>query len=866
MFQKYLLIKIRLSVLVGILAERISQFPVRNIIKSMTKQNDIGIFIVNITLMKYIITALVLAPLFCFAQQASREKLSMDRNWKFHLGNAADPAKDFGYGVERNLAKAGEGKQAISADFNDSNWRTVNLPHDWAVEQDFVNVKNEHVLAHGYKAVGALFPETSIGWYRKSFFVAAKDSGNRFAIHFDGAYRNYDVFLNGHFLGNNQSGYTESCFDVTDYLNYHKKNELVVRVDATQYEGWFYEGAGIYRHVWLEQFNNVHIAEYGTYVSTVNTDSTSAVSIETSIINNGTARARTALTYYVTDKEGKKITGTMVEGVSVNPGEPKKIKQQLNIANPIRWSLENPYLYKLVTLVKLDGKTLDSTTTVFGVRTIAIDKDKGVLLNGKHVKIKGTNCHQDHAGVGAALPDALQYYRIRKLKEMGSNAYRTSHNPPTPELLQACDELGMLVLDENRLIGTSRQYTDEFEKLIKRDRNHPCIFLWSIGNEEGWIQKTNVGKRLAQTMIQRQKELDPSRVCTYAADMGNERPGINEVIPVRGFNYRIPLVDDYHRDNPDQPIVGTETGSTVCTRGIYVADTVKGYVPDHDITYPWWASSAEQWWKPNADKDWFMGGFVWTGFDYRGEPTPYEWPNINSHFGIMDVCGFPKNNYYYYQSWWSDKDVLQVSPHWNWQHEVTDTIPVKDVWVNSNAATVELFLNKKSLGKKAMPANGHLQWAVPYKPGKLEAVGFKNGKKITTSVETTGKPAKIILSADRNEINADGEDVCVMNITVVDEKGREVPDAMNLLQFAVDGDAKIIGVGNGDPSSHEPDKCMDNKWQRQLFNGKCQVVIQSKDAEGMVTFTATGAGLQTATGTITSKKQTSKKYVAETSE
>lgn len=792
------------------------------------------------------------------AQTNVRDVWSLDRNWKFHLGSASDPAKDFNYGIDRAIVRAGEAFGPIKPGFNDSSWRSLDVPHDWAVEQDFVYKNNKQVIEHGFKAIGALFPETSIGWYRKSFFLPAKDSGNRFVIHFDGVYRNYNVFLNGHFLGNNQSGYTESSFDVTDYLNYYKKNELVVRVDATQYEGWFYEGAGIYRHVWLEKFNNVHVAEYGTYITTSSIDSAATVSIETTIANDGFVKAKTNITYYVIDKDGKKITGTLVEGVSAAAGDTKKIKQQLKISNPILWSLENPYLYKLITLVKQDDTIIDSTTTVFGIRTIVIDKDKGVLLNGKHIKIKGTNNHQDHAGVGIAVPDALQYWRIKALKAMGSNAYRTSHHPPTPELLNACDELGMLVLDETRLMGTSRQYKDEFEKLIKRDRNHPSVFLWSIGNEEAVIQKTSVGKRLAQSMVQLQKQLDPSRTCTYAADLGNVRMGINEVIPVRGFNYRIPSIDSFHRDNPELPIVGTETGSTVCTRGIYVKDTIKGYVPDHDITYPWWASTAEQWWKPNADKDWFMGGFVWTGFDYRGEPTPYKWPNINSHFGIMDVCGFPKNNYYYYQSWWSDKDVIQLSPHWNWKKG--DSV---NVWCNSNADEVELKLNGKSLGKKKMERNGHLEWMVKYMPGKLEAIGFRNGKKISTFVETTGKPFKIVLSQNKTILNSDGEDVCIMNVSVVDDKGLEVPDAMNSIQFDTEGPLKIIGVGNGDPSSHEPDVYLQGQWKRTLFNGKCQVIIQSISKTGDASIKVTGTGLKESSVTIEVKKMYSKNYVRE---
>jgi beta-galactosidase len=293
----------------------------------------------------------------------------------------------------------------------------------------------------------------------------------------------------------------------------------------------------------------------------------------------------------------------------------------------------------------------------------------------------------------------------------------------------------MLVLDENRLLNSSNEYLNQFERMIRRDRNHPSVFLWSIGNEEGWIQTTDIGKHIAQTLLSKQKELDSTRTSTYAADVPNVFKGVNEVIPVRGFNYRQDAVADYHRDHPDQPIIGTEMGSTVTTRGMYEKDTIRGYLPDEDITAPWWASKAEDWWKLAADNTYWMGGFVWTGFDYRGEPTPYSWPNINSHFGIMDVCGFPKNIYYYYQSWWTNKDVLHISPHWNWRDRMGQPI---DVWVNSNADNVELFLNGKSLGKKDMPRNSHLQWTVKYQPGKLEAVAFKNGKKLTAKVAAKG--------------------------------------------------------------------------------------------------------------------------------
>ncbi|HLX67323.1 MAG TPA: DUF4982 domain-containing protein, partial [Puia sp.] len=425
----------------------------------------------------------------------------------------------------------------------------------------------------------------------------------------------------------------------------------------------------------------------------------------------------------------------------------------------------------------------------------------------------------------------------------GVNAYRTSHNPPTPELLDACDSLGMLVLDETRLLNSGPEYGGEFERLILRDRNHPSVFMWSIGNEEWMIQEGNLGKRIAQTQILRQQELDPTRTCTYAANVGNVWTGVNEVIPVRGFNYNLSGLDAYRAAHPGQPIIGTEVASTVSTRGIYEKDTVNAYVPDYDSVAPPWASTAEYWWRIAAARDWFMGGFAWTGFDYRGEPTPYSWPDINSHFGIMDMCGFPKTVYYYYQSWWTDKDVLHIAPNWNYKGIPGKPVPV---WVNTNADDVELFLNGKSLGKKTMPRNGHLEWMVNYSPGKLEAVAYKKGRKLTAAVETTGNPYAIEIHPAKLKLEGDGEDAMVFNISVTDRQGREVPDAQDLLHFSVTEGARIIGVGNGNPSSHEPDKCAAGGWQRHLFNGKCQVIVQSDRHTANSTFTVTGEGLQPA--------------------
>jgi beta-galactosidase len=779
--------------------------------------------------------------LFFSLAASAQSKINIDEGWKFHFGHAADPAKDFNYGISAIFSKSGKTDQtALAANFDDKDWRIINLPHDWAVELPFSNSPNFDVQSHGYKPVGGLYPETSIGWYRKHISIAKADSGSRISLQFDGIFRNASIWINGFYLGTNQSGYVGQTYDVTDYVNFGKDNIITVRVDATQYEGWFYEGAGIYRHVWLKKSNNIHLAQDGVFVHSEVKEKQATVFVDATIKNEQLADASATLYSYLTNRNGKVLAQSKPQAIRLPKNGSTSIKQQFNLNNPRLWSLDDPYLYRVVSVIKEGNRIIDSLKQRIGIRTLRFDGKEGFFLNDKHVKIQGVNNHQDHAGIGSALPDYMQYYRVNLLKEMGVNAYRTSHNAPTPELLDACDSLGMLVLDEQRLLNSSPEYLDQFERLIKRDRNHPSVFLWSIGNEEGWIQANSIGKRIAQTLLAKQQELDPSRTSTYAADMGNVFNGVNEVIPVRGFNYRQFAVSDYHKDHPTQPLMGTEMGSTVTTRGQYILDSLKAYVPDQDITAPWWASRAETWWKLAAENAYWAGGFIWTGFDYRGEPTPFKWPNINSHFGVMDMCGFPKNIYYYYQSWWTDKDVLHISPHWNWPDKVGQPI---DVWVNSNADDVELFLNGKSLGKKIMPRNEHLQWSVVYEPGTLEAVAYKKGKRLTSKVETTGPAVEVVLTPYKTTLLADGQDVAVMNITAVDKEGREVPTANQLIKFSLKGDAKIIGVGNGDPSSHEADKCADGAWQRSLFNGKCQVLVQAGKTVGSIQFQASAEGL-----------------------
>lgn len=799
----------------------------------------------NNSLVKYI---LLLTVLLSINTVEARDRISLDKGWKFSLGHATQPEKDYNYGTARLFAKTAENFwTCITHDFDDSAWQTIDVPHDWAVALPFEHSKNGDIKAHGFKPIGAgQYPQNSIGWYRKKFDMPqGSDSTQRVFLTFDGVFRNSQVWVNNFYCGTHFSGYTGFSYDITDFLKYDDTNTIVVRADASQFEGWFYEGAGIYRHVWLETMDNFHFTKDGVFLYTKLSPDFERAEIMLEVeVENTYNEIRTAdVITSIYNKDGRKIMGIDRTPVELLPNGKCTLKKKLVIANPELWDINNPIRYKAVSEIVMDGNVVDKVNTRFGIRDIKIDSDKGLFLNGRNIKIQGVCCHQDHAGLGSALPDYMQYYRIGLLKEMGVNAYRTSHNPPTPELLDACDSLGMLVLDEVRLLNSAGEYMSQLRSLVLRDRNHPSVFMWSIGNEEEIYQTKPEGKKIAQSMMREIWLLDPSRTITYGGNVGNVQTGVSEVIPVRGFNYNLYGVDDYRKERSDQPIFGSEVGSTVTTRGVYQSDTIKYYLTDFDENFPSWASTAESWWTMAAERDWFMGGFVWTGFDYRGEPTPYDWPNINSHFGIMDMCGFPKSIYYYYQSWWTDKDVLHIAPHWNWKGREGDTIKV---WVNSNAESVELFLNGKSLGRKDMSRNGHLNWDVIYKTGTLKAVAYKGKRKYEKTVETTDAPCSIVLTPSKHLMNADGSDVVVVNVTALDKKGREVPDAANLISFEINGDAKIIGVGNGDPSCHEPDKCIESTWQRSLFNGKCQLILQAGTSNATIDLVAISDGLKQA--------------------
>ena len=784
------------------------------------------------------------------AQDTRRTRF--DTGWRFAFGHLYDVDKDFGYGADlRTYAKQGPDATPVAkADYDDSQWRPVTLPHDWAVELPFVHEAPKTPLKpddhgavwdpaanHGYKPLGRDYPETSVGWYRKTFTLDAADKGKRISLEFDGVFRDAMVVINGYIVKHNDSGYTPFRVELNDFLNTdNKPNTVLVRVDASLGEGWFYEGAGIYRHVWLIKTDPVHIPQYGVCVR-AKTDGT--VEVTTTVRNHSDQ----AQDLYLALHWDMGVRGNIDKGtgtkLNLEPWQKVEVKLSLNETQPRLWSLEDPFLYAIKADILRDNRSIDAVTTRFGFRDIKFDAQTGFFLNGKSVKLKGTCNHQDHAGVGAAIPDALQRWRLQQLKDMGCNAYRASHNPPTPELLDLCDEMGILVIDETRMMTSSPEGLAQLETLIRRDRNHPSVILWSIGNEEPQ-QGTDRGANIARTMKRLCNELDPTRLITAAMDNGYGE-GITDVIDVIGFNYRDHLIDDFHAKYPDKPIIGTETASTVSTRGEYIKDDAAHIVPAYDTTAPWWASTAENWWPHFDAKPYIAGGFIWTGFDYRGEPTPYsEWPSISSQFGALDTCGFPKDNYYYYRAWWRSEPLLHLFPHWNWAKEdgISEGKDIS-VWAHSNADEVELFVNGKSAGRKTVTKDLHVEWTVPYQPGKIEAFAYKAGKAILKDKrETAGAPAKIVLTTDRTALKNDGMDCTVIKAEVFDAKGRPVPKADSLITFAVSGPGAVIGVGNGNPNSHEADKAS----ERKAFNGLCCAIVQVTGVGG-ITVTAMADGL-----------------------
>ena len=749
----------------------------------------------------------------------------LDSDWLFHPGDV----------VSSNAV--------VSTSYDDRQWEPVHVPHDYVLDGSG-HYSSTNDRSHGYLPVQA-------AWYRKHFIVPQSDVGKVMHLDFDGVFRDSQVWLNGRFLGRHPSGYTPFQFDITKTAQHGADNVITVRVDPQQFEGWWYEGGGIYRHVSLTAMDPVHVATGGTFVTSIvpngdqGADAEAELTIQTTVQNDGVVPAQCWVVSQIVGPDGMPLKALTNTDLVAAQGRHEMVQQTV-LPHPRLWSVESPQLYQLQTTLLRDGRPVDSTTTTFGIRTIRFDMGKGFFLNGRHVEIQGVACHQDFAGVGIAVPDNLQAWRVSQLKRMGCNAWRTAHNPPSVALLDACDRLGMLVMDENRHLGDSYRHhspkgttatnLSDLACMIQRDRNHPSIIMWSLCNEEG-LQGTPEGARIASAMMEVVHGYDRTRPITSAMNNGWLKPGIADVEDIIGVNYNVGSYDAIHKHHPDKAMFGSEDTNDKTTRGEYVDDRTNGLRSCYNLS--------EKGWLPVVTRPFMAGSFTWTGFDYKGEPNPYGWPDISNNTGLLDVCGFPKDKCYYFESCWSDKPMVHLVPAcWNWPGKEGQSIRVLAF---GNAQRVELLLNGKSLRAQPMPRDGHLEWQVPYQPGQLVAKGYRDDKLVATdTVETTGAPARIQLSPERTTLHADGEDAVVVPVSILDAKGRLVPNTTNRVCFQLTGDGRIMGVGNGNPSDHDPDKAR----ERNVFHGRCMAVIQAGLHPGVLQLTVTSPVLTSASMTF----------------
>lgn len=756
-----------------------------------------------------------------------RQTLRCDRGWRFHSGDIDPPLSNThlaGYMAN----KAGYARGAARPGYDDSDWRVVDLPHDWAIEgpKDAAN----HISS-GYLPRG-------VGWYRRHFRLDPADRGRHLALRFDGVATHCTVWVNGHLLHRNFCGYTPFTVDISDVARFDGElNVVAVRVDATYMEGWWYEGAGIYRHVWLVSAPAVHVEADSLFVRPQrrgDDEWDTCVELE---IANATDSDWTGPVHLELRDPHNAVQAGWQEAASVPARTTQTVTAHLPIRSPRLWDLDCPSLYTLVARVGDDEQSVR-----FGYRTIRFTGDGGFFLNDRHVLLKGTCNHQDHAGVGVAVPDSLHRFRIRRLKELGVNAYRCAHHPPAPELLDACDELGMLVMDENRNFGSSPEHLAQLRAMVRRDRNRPSVILWSLCNEEP-IQTTPVSASIARTMAAEVRRLDPSRPVTAAVSGGLLSDGnIGDVLDVMSINYQLDTYDAFHEKHPDRPVVAAETHCAYGTRGVYETDRDRMLLAGRDTEAAPWGATARRTWRHVVERPYLAGLFIWTGFDYHGEPTPFTWPSNSSHWGLLDLCGFEKDAAWLHRAWFTREPVIHILPHWNWPGREGQAI---DVAVYTNCDEVELSLNGRSLGRQKVDPVEMVQWAVAYEPGRLTAVGFKDGRAVAeTAIETTGPAVALGVEVHPtvagDPVPADGEHVIPVTVFALDSAGRRVPTAGHAVTIDIDGPGRVIGNGNGDPNSLEPE----HGCRRSLFNGLAQFLIQTETTAGRIRITASADGLQ----------------------
>jgi len=823
-------------------------------------------------MMKHLISGIAIILSFCACSQKQniRQTIHFTEGWNFFLGD--EP-------------------QASSTNYDDAKWRILDLPHDWSIEGTF---SREHPASPG----GGALPG-GVGWYRKTFVVPSSDQGKCFFIDFDGVYWNSSVWINGELLGNRPNGYISFRYDMTPYIRFGEENTIAVRVDnSMQPNSRWYTGSGIYRNVRLMVANPVHIAHWGTYITTPSVSEQSATMlIHTTVANRNTSDQNLEISQILLNEKGREISRTK-QNIQTKAGQETETEQTITITQPHLWNLDDPYLYTVVTELSVDGKPVDRYETTTGIRSFEFTADKGFILNGKVVKINGVCNHHDLGCLGSAAYTRAIERHLEILKAMGCNGIRCAHNPPSPEFLNLCDRMGFVVMNEAFDMWHKRksrydyaQYFVEWHERdlsdwVKRDRNHPSVFMWSIGNEvlEQWthadadtmsLEQANlllnfkrdilsiednmgVHELLTIKLADMVKQLDPTRPVTAGCQEARPfnhlfRSGALDLI---GFNYNHKDFYAVPKNYPNKPFIAAESVSGLMSRGYYQMPSDSFYVwpvrwdkpfsqpVNHCSSYdnchvPWGTSHAENW-KITKKLDYVAGTFVWTGFDYLGEPTPFGWPSRSSYFGIIDLAGFPKDVYYMYQSEWSNRKVLHVFPHWNWQPG-----QVVDIWAYYNQADeVELFLNNKSLGVKSKTNDDlHVWWRIPFEPGVLKAVSRKAGNTVLTKeICTVGEPESIRLTADRSTIIPDGKDLSFITVEILDKNGNIVPTANHSIRFTLDGDGMIVGTDNGDPTDH----ISLNQPERRLFNGKALVVVKSGKKKGKLKLSATCEGLKTA--------------------
>ncbi len=716
------------------------------------------------------------------------KKINLNQNWLFAFEKDLDCFN--GYGFDKYADAFG----APARFYAFSNWQTVELPHDWAVAlpKDLradtsagarPNTRRQHYMTERHSDLEEVF---SVGWYRKHFMPEDEWQGKRVFLEFEGVFRDSMVWVNGTFMDRHTSGYTSFMLEITDHLVFGEENAVAVRVDSEQYEGWWYEGAGIYRNVFLHVAEPVYVKPRSTIIKT---QLDGHVSVECTVVNDAAVPFSGDAVFAIGQE------ASVCVPVNAAPYSEISIRTEMQIASPRLWHVDHPDLYTLTIAIGAERHE-----EVFGVRTVGFDPDRGFLLNGQPFKLRGACVHQDFGGVGVALTDNLQTYKIRRLKDMGVNAYRCSHNAPAPALLKACDELGMLVMDETRLFGTSPEAVRQLTDVIERDRNHPCVFIWSLGNEEFSVQNLPISARLMEKMTRIAKTLDDTRPVTYSGNNGPDFHGANGAAEVRGVNYIRNdggegggWLDKYHADHPHQPVIGTEESSYVLSRGGAATDLGSSRLDSSGLVTMMWGSTPKGWVKYFEERDYLAGSFMWTGFDYRGEPNPFITTNVSSSFGTLDLCGLAKPPFWYYKAWWTDEPVLQITPHWN--HTPGDLV---DIHVFTNCEQVTLSLNGRKLETQTVNRFDAPRFRVPFEPGVLCAEGVRNGQIIRHALATSGRTAEIRCRCELPAQN-DG-DIAIWHLSAYDENGVFCPTAMEMLEVTVENGV-IAGVGNGDPAS-----------------------------------------------------------------